>query len=172
MGVNLRRELPRKLFHLSGLALHPLVLWLEPWQEIFWVIILVSITTVEVLRISGRLSVLNRLFGRFMRPGEERRFSGAFYYFWGVGLSFILFPVKPALVGLWVLAVGDAAAGLIGRAHSVAFFICSIVILVAFGYALEPFNILRVLIWTLIERLPRVNDNFTIPISVALTLSW
>ncbi|OAQ20576.1 hypothetical protein [Thermosulfurimonas dismutans] len=172
MGVNLRRELPRKLFHLSGLALHPLVLWLEAWQEIFWVIILVSITTVEVLRISGRFSILNRLFGRLMRSGEERRFSGAFYYFWGVGLAFLMFPLEAALVGLWVLAVGDAVAGLLIRGRSVVLFLCGLAILLVFGYPLDPLNILKVLSWTLVERLPRVNDNFTLPLVVALTLSW
>ncbi len=108
-----------------------------------------------------------------MRPEERRRLSGAFYYLWGVGLAFLVFPQPAALVGLWVLAVADGLAGLFGRGpgHSLVFGTVSLGVVLLWGYPLSGKIMACVVLWTLVEKLPYLNDNFTLPLVVAWTLS-
>lgn len=138
--------------------------------KVFWIAVLILVSLIEFFRLKGKISFLNRYFAKLLRPGEDKRISGSFYYLWGVGLAFLLFPQEPALIGLWVLAVGDALAGLAPKGHSLVFFLCAIFILKIFGYPLDPQNLLKVFLWTAVEKLPRVDDNLTLPLVVALTL--
>ncbi len=155
------------------MIIHPLVLWLGPQAHLLWLVLLPGVTLVEGLRLRGRLPVLERFFGALMRPEEKKRPSGAFYYLWGVGLAFCLFPQSAALTGLWVLAVADGLAGLFGRdiLHSVVFGVLSLGVVLLRGYPFSGELLAILLLWTLVERMPYLNDNFTLPLVVAWTLS-
>ncbi len=176
-----RHEVFRKLFHLTGLVFHPLTVLLYDWKDILWGTLLLTVTLVEVLRVRGKLPFLNRLFSPLMRTEEFKRPSGTLYFLWGVGGSFVLFPLSNALLALWVLCVSDTLAALVGQLFgrlklgrktlegAVAFFSSSVIILKVFGYPLSPLNLVIVLSWTLLELTPRANDNLTLPLWVALS---
>ncbi|MBX6422125.1 hypothetical protein [Thermosulfurimonas sp. F29] len=166
------REVYRKLLHLSGLILHPLVLWLGARSVLLWGPLLVGVTAFEILRLCGRGWFPPGL-GKLLRPEEKRRPTGTFYYLWGVGLAFLLFPVRAALAGLWVLALADALAGLSGRGlrHHLVFFLTALLVALGWGHPPSLPLILKVLLWTLIEALPGLNDNLTLPLAVAVTWS-
>jgi len=169
----LKREFYRKLYHFSGLLLHPLILILGNWSWVLWVILLPLVSLLELLRLRGAFPQFFNLFRPFMRPWEKEHLSGTFYYLWGVGLAFVFFPLKPALVGLWVLALADGLAGLCGRGplHSLAFFLTAVLILLGFGYPFSLKTLFWSLLWTGIERWSWPDDNFTLPLAVAFILS-
>lgn len=163
------RELPRKLFHLSGLIFHPIALVLADYRRPFFLALLLAITLFEALRLRGRLRLPGRL-SALLREGELRRPTGTFYYLWGVGLSFLLFPLREALCGLWVLALGDGISGLFGRGplHHLAFFALSLGVLLSFGLPFGEKTLLLAGLLTLLEALPFPDDNLTLPLATAL----
>ncbi len=163
------RELPRKLFHLSGLLFHPLALILGDYRRLFFLSLLLAITLFETLRLTGCLRLPGRL-SSLLRESEFRRPTGTFYYLWGVGLSFLLFPLKAALCGLWVLALGDGISGLFGRGplHHLVFFALSLCVFLFFGLPFGGKILLLSGILTLIEALPFPDDNLTLPLATAL----
>ena len=169
----MKREFYRKLFHFSGLVLHPLILALGERAWILWAVLLPLVSLLELLRLRGAFPKFFRFFEPLMRPVEKERISASFYYLWGVGLSFLFFPLKSALTGLWVLALADGLAGLWGKGflHSVVFFFTSLAILLGFDYPFSPEYLFLILLWTVIEKWSWPDDNFTLPLTVALTLS-
>ncbi len=162
------RELPRKLFHFSGLLFHPLALILGDYRSLFFFVLLIGITFFEALRLVGRLKLPRRL-SALLREGELQRPTGSFYYLWGVGLSFLLFPLREALCGLWVLALCDGISGLFGRGplHHLVFWGLSFSVLLFFGLPFGGKILLLALLLTLIEALPFPDDNLTLPLATA-----
>ncbi|TVQ77812.1 MAG: hypothetical protein EA369_08465 [Bradymonadales bacterium] len=50
----------------------------------------------------------------FVREGEQDRLSGMPYYWWGISLSYLLFPLPIANFAVLFLSIGDPAAALVG----------------------------------------------------------
>jgi len=166
-----QREGARRLFHLCGLLLYPLGKLCKAQALFFWTGLICGVTLLEALRLGGKGRRFFRLFMPLMREEERRRPSGTFWYIWGVGLAFLLFPEKAALSGLVVLALADGLAGLFpqGKIHSAIFWGTSLLVatLLRGGFSWEL--LLKAGLWTLVEALPQVNDNFTLPLAVSLT---
>ncbi len=184
MGIDLSaREIKRKLFHLTGLSLHPLNIWFYDHRFLLWAGLLFLLTVIELARRQGKLPFLNRLFAGLLRPGEDGRLSGTFYYLWGVGLSFLFFPLEYALIGLWVLTLADTASALCGQAVGrlrlgtktlegmLAFWLTSLLILKGFGWSWDLRTLFLALFWAGVEMLPGVNDNLVLPLVVAGSLT-
>lgn len=117
----LLHELRRKLFHLLTLVYLAAYLRLGPSSTAFWLAAWTALVfAVETARL--RLPAFNALviapFRAIVRPHEERRYSGLFYTSVGALATIVLFgPHRLAVsAGLVTLALGDAAAAVVGRA--------------------------------------------------------
>ncbi len=169
----LAQELFRKSIHISGLLFYFLKPWLPLESPLLWLGLIFLISLIEILRSFNILSFLNKIFGLALRKEEFSSFSGAFYYFWGIGLAFLFFPLKIAFIALWILCMADGIAGLFGRTflHSVVFFLSSLCIVFFFLHTLTPTLILKALFWTAIEKIKIIDDNLAIPLAVCVSFS-
>lgn len=184
----LLREAGRKTFHMLSLAYlaayfligYPRILaWLGVW------------TVVVVVVESGRLywrGANDFLFGLFKglsRPEERKRYSGIFHTTVGALIVIVLFGSQPRLVaaGIWCVALGDAAAALVGKAigrirlagskksveGSLACFLVCAAACRALGFGL-PAAAAGALAATIVELLPTTwwfNDNLWMPVAAA-----
>lgn len=112
---------------------------------------------------------------------EGRPYFGAFMFFLAIGLVLLIFPLQAAILSIAIISVSDATATLVGvhlGEHkifynkeksvegSISFFMASFLIAMVL---LSPTKALALaLLTTLVESLPKVNDNFSVPISVGL----
>lgn len=175
-----RLELPRKLFHLSGLLLLLVPRFFGPKAKVIFLALACLVSVIEFLRLKSPAvaRVLEKVFARLMRPEEHQRPSGSFYFFWGVALSFLFFGSFCATLGLLVLAIADPLASLVGTAigrhrflrksleGTVAFFLMSLLIFYLTGFAFKSALFLA-LLSAFLENLSPVNDNFILPLGVS-----
>ncbi len=177
-----RLEVSRKLFHLSGIFFLFIPIIFKDRAKVAFLSLACLVSGIEFLRLrSFRIThVLTKIFGRFMRPAEETRLSGSFYYIWGVALSFFFFDRSFALKGLLVLAIADPLASLIGIKFgrhrffrktlegTLMFFLVSTLILY---FSKEPLQsaILIGIICALSENIIPFNDNFVLPLIVSIS---
>jgi dolichol kinase len=115
----LRRELARKAVHLSSAALP--VAYAAGYPRV-WLLgalaaLLILAVCVEVVRLrSVRAGLLfTRLTGPMLRTHEHTRWSGATWLLASFGLSVLLFPRPVAVAAMLAVALGDAAAAIVGR---------------------------------------------------------
>ena len=111
----------RKLVHLASGLVPVGYLWLDLTRRDALVILgILSLPFLALDLGRGYLPSLNRAFlTRFawaMRGTEEGRLTGAFYSLVGAWLTILLFEKRAACAALLILAVGDTAAALVGRA--------------------------------------------------------
>ncbi len=175
-------ELPRRLFHLAGLFLLLVPYYFsETETRIIFLALALGEGLLEVFRLRspkiGRLWL--RWFAPLLRPGEEKKFSGSFFYLWGVALSFLFFDKSCAVSGLLVLAIADPVAGFFHArsrrtflkktlAGTLAFFFLSWALLGAFW---GPWKALgAALSAAILENLSPLNDNFLLPLFVSAFL--
>ncbi len=177
-GNNL--EIPRKLFHLSGILLLFIPYIFKTQAKIIFLALVCLVSTIEFLRLRSHLiaNVLVKIFGHLMRPLERKKLSGSFYYLWGVSLSFLFFDKISATKGLLILAIADPLASLIGIKFgnhrflkktlegTLAFFLVSILILYCFKESLHNALIIGA-ICALAENVIPINDNLILPLLVA-----
>jgi len=118
-NLNLRRKLLHASFGLFLASLHhniPREIFLP-----FMFLSIVIILLVEFLRYNTQgceflHNLLFFLFGRSLRKHEmEGNFTGAFYYFLGIGLTSYIFSPTTASLGICQLALADPSASYFGR---------------------------------------------------------
>ena len=116
------------------------------------------------------------------RKGEYS-LRGPITYFLGSLIAVILFPELIAVIAILILSIADAASTLVGKSYgihklrinskkswegSITFFIASLMILYLF---LDPLKALTIAITvSVVEMLPDMDDNITIPIATGLLL--
>ncbi len=181
-------EINRKLIHLSS-AIFPVAyyFWFQrhTMTGIMTVIALVFFT-VEYLRLRGSVlsGLLKPIFGLAIRSHETDRLTGAAFVFLGNLVVIALFPKMVAIPALLVLAVSDTAAALVGipcgkhrlgnksLEGSTAFFIVSLGLLALFPNIPWIGKFGAAAIGTIVEALINyIDDNITIPLAVAATIS-
>lgn len=185
------KNLWRNLFHVStgvfAVAMYELV-WGKTGMLILGASVLVTFFALDVLRrvwpeTNGLL--VGRLFGRISRPAEAHKLPSATWYMGALLLGVALFSQHAIEVGTLVLAFGDPAAALAGKAWgrrklfrdksvagSFAFVITASVFVVAFllvvGHSLYTAVIIGVcasVAGAVAELFShRMDDNFTIPL--------
>ncbi len=109
----------RKAIHLGMIVLPVLYAgWLDRTQAtVLAAIMVLGSALVEwVRRGRGRPTRLfEACFGSAIRPEERRGFLGSMHYSLGVLATVLIFDRSAAVAGLLFLAVGDAAASMVGR---------------------------------------------------------
>jgi len=118
----------------------------------------------------------------FERPGEAM-LRGPLLFFTGSLIVYEFFPLYTAIAAILVLAISDSASTLVGRiwgTHrlpmnkqktwegSTTFFVGALAVLVFFTSPARAVSI--ALAAAIVEMAPRMDDNITVPIAVALML--
>lgn len=112
---------------------------------------------------------------------KKRPYTGAIMFMLAVGLTFLVFPEKAAILAVLVVSISDSLSALVGihlgetklpHNHdkslegSSAFFLTAMLIALLFT---SPVNSLVIAMGgSLAESLPSIDDNFSVPITVAV----
>jgi dolichol kinase/phosphoserine phosphatase len=187
-GVTLRQtailhEAFRKAIHSCSIAVPVLAAW---WRTpTLWLVGSVTVVYLlsEVMRLMGvAVPVFSTVTWRAMRPNEPRGIVvGPFLFGVGIFIAIALFQPAAATVGVLVLAIGDSAASLIGRAFgntplpynpgktllgSLSLF--AVGVLIGIFFVSVPWAILVGAVASLVESLPLgPTDNLLLPLATA-----
>lgn len=112
----MHKEVLRQLTHLSGLIFVFIAQYLDKLQAsaLFLGIGAFFLIYSEYVRRTKALFGFRDLVYKFEKRKAVKPFIGAYWFYIGCGLSFILFPHKAALAASAILAVGDSFSTLIG----------------------------------------------------------
>ena len=180
-------EFKRKLLHFASSMIGLSVIYLD--REIILPILIISSIVFpffDYLRINNTTisNFYNTYFQSITRSFESKKLTGATFVFWGALLTYILFDQKVAGIALIVMSLADAMAAIIGVGFgktkllnkslegSFVFFMTTLFILYIFEIPLMV-SLMVSLLTTLTEliEIPKINDNVSIPITVALLLT-
>lgn len=201
MSCRTQLQWGRKLLHLSaagvGLLLYgvlgcsraTILTVLGAW------LMTATITELCRRRFPGFNVALCLFFAPIMRERERHRISSASWYIASMWMVFLLAPREVALIVLWLVGVGDTAAGVVGarwgrwrltphlsvEGMAAAFAVCFVGVYGMAGYwlpslrftgaSLMAFVGLVALVGTLAESLfPHLDDNLVIPLLGAPTV--
>jgi dolichol kinase/phosphoserine phosphatase len=179
----MRHEAFRKAIHSCSIVVPVLATW---WKNpTLWLIGAVTLTYLlsEVMRLLGvAVPVFSSITWRAMRPAEPRMVvAGPFLFGVGIFAAIAFFEPAAATVGVLVLAIGDSAASLVGRAFgnttlpynpgktilgSLSLF--AVGVLVAIFFVSVPWALLVGAVASLVESLPLgPSDNLLLPLATA-----
>ncbi len=187
-------EIPRQIVHLSGLLFVLIAQLLDKWlsASMFLSVGLFFFVYSEYARRTTALFGLRNFIRKFEKRGPLRPFTGAYWFYIGCGITFILFPHKAASLASAILAVGDSFSTIIGvqfgkhklinrksAEGSLAFFITSFMAALLFASPAVAF--MASLIASVVELLtpPKLNkrsrwlldDNLLIPLITGFAVS-
>ena len=119
-------EAKRQLVHLSGLLFVFLAQFTDGAVAAFYFFMIAATFLLysehvrrEKKRIVGLLDMVEKRFHdfvvRFEREGASRPFLGAFWFYVGCGIAFLLFPLAIASAACAMLAVGDSLSTFFGK---------------------------------------------------------
>lgn len=114
----LRREIGRKAFHVSSVAL-PALVWVLPRPVAVAGLLVVAMTAVAVdfTRLQFRWARYHflRRTRTLLRTHERHGFAGATYMVAAYAVALLLFPTPVAVAGMLYNGLGDASAALVGK---------------------------------------------------------
>jgi dolichol kinase len=192
-----RREIARKTIHLVGLAV-PVIYFFTP--RTLAVQILAVLSTISIAldfvrhrhRATGH--VFNGIFGGILRSHEQdplsKQMNSVSWFFIAATLSAAVFPKYITIVSVTMALFGDALSAIVGMQFgrrrtfrgksfegSSAFFLVALAVVMLFPkIANDPreylIGVVAAAVGTLVELLSTdaVDDNFTVPLSIALTM--
>ena len=185
--LTFKNELKRKLVHFASAIIGLSIIYLD--REIILPLLILSsiiFPFFDYLRINNKTisNFYNIYFLSITRSFESKKLTGATFVFWGALLTYILFDQKVTGIALIIMSLADAMAAIIGVGFgktkllnkslegSFAFFITTFLILYIFEIPIIISLIVSSLatLTELIE-IPKINDNISIPIVVALLLT-
>jgi len=173
-------EIQRKMVHLCGLAI-PIGYALTSEETALAVVLIffLCFLSIDLLRrFHGRTASLfhKYLYGNVLREEEKTGLMGSTYYLFSALLTILFFPRPIAIVSLLILILSDTCAALVGKGigrtrifgktleGTLAFFFCSLVIVLIYPQTDRVSGILGALGAAVIEVLPiPLDDNLTIP---------
>jgi dolichol kinase len=182
----LHLELRRQSVHFLGILAVPVMLYVERTAATVmlggFLMLLIALSFYRAKRTFDARWLETFILKR-ERPGAFP-LSGAVFFFLGAFCAFLLYSPLYAAAATAVLAVGDSASTVIGKLWgkhklpltggrswegSAAFFAFSFVVLLLF---VQPQKALLVAaLSAAVEALPRLDDNFTVPIAAGLFLT-
>lgn len=189
-------ELNRKLLHISSiwiilfisLAKKQVVLVTLGFLALFLIIIEITRTALPLFRGFTNKSLVN-----FLREKEaSSQVTGATFFICGTYLTYLFFSSQITIISLLILILSDSFASFIGINYgkvrfwnktlegSTAFFIMTISIITLGNYYYNlHYSILKIFIISLIVSLvelssakTHINDNFSIPLTASLAMSY
>lgn len=108
-SVGLKEEIIRKFIHISsGIVIS--VLYAISQKDLLIIILpflILIILCLEALRFKGMVSV------PFLRDREEKKIGGYAFFILGAFISILVFPKQIAIASILMLAIGDAASGIV-----------------------------------------------------------
>jgi len=111
--------LPRRIFHALAGSTIPLAGIFAPRPELAVALAVLAVGSLALDLTRFRVSWLNRLFLRGLRPllksSESRRVTGATWLLLAAALAFLVFDREVAVTAFFYLSLGDPAAALVGR---------------------------------------------------------
>ena len=177
-------EIFRKIIHISSLAI-PLFYFFLIKDKNVMATILITLTSISLLIEHARLNregyvrfFFHKYLKSVLRTKElEGHFTGATWMLIGFTSSVIIFDFEVSVLALLFLSVGDAVAGLVGRAlpfgkiwdKSILGSLSGFLFCVLFGLFINTLSLEIVIFGAFsgmfIELIPlKINDNFSIPI--------
>jgi dolichol kinase len=191
-------EILRQLVHLSGLVFIALAWFIE---KSLVGILFIFYSEYVCRRDRGQKTMLSRIECRlrdfafiFERKDARRPFAGAFWFYFGAGLAFLVFPLNAASAAGATLAVSDSLSTIIGKKlgrHAIlgrktvegtaAFFLSSLFIcLLFFSPAIAVAGAAAAALAELLPEWNRISrsrlsglldDNLLIPLMTGLTIT-
>lgn len=121
----MRVELPRQLIHLSGFLFIVMAQFLDKVLLSFY-LLTISVTFFiyslylereekKLLKIIESVEMKMRDFIFRFERGGNRPFTGAIWFFFSAGISFLIFPLDIASASVFMLSIGDSISTLIGK---------------------------------------------------------
>ena len=111
--------LPRRIFHILAGSTIPLAGIFAPRPELAVALAVLAVGSLALDLTRFRVSRLNRLFLRGLRPllksSESGRVTGATWLLLAAALAFPVFDREVAVAAFFYLSLGDPAAALVGR---------------------------------------------------------
>lgn len=177
-------EIRRKIVHLATIII-PIFYHLTSKDIIltFLIPFFIFYLSIDILRRFHKglgLIFKRHFFNRVLREKEVTSFMGSTYFLFSIILTIILFPKEIAILSILFLIISDAVAALAGKLFgkvsifdktvegSIAFFLTSILIVLAYPNISLIQGILGSIGATVIEFLPlKIDDNLTIPLGSA-----
>ena len=185
--LSFKNEFKRKIVHFASAIIGLSIIYLD--REVILPFLIVSaiiFPLLDYMRINNKFvsNFYNSYFHSITRSFESKKLTGASFVFWGALITYILFEPKVAGIALIVMSLADANAAIIGVGYgntkllnkslegSFAFYVTTFTILYIFKIPLIISLFISV-IATLTEliEIPKINDNISIPLSVAFFLS-
>lgn len=190
---NFKQELLRKLIHLSSLWIP--ILYLNV-KTAFMLKILLPLSTmaimIEILRrfFPAFNNFILSIIGKLMRNTEEKSFTGATYLFISSTLTIAFFDKEIAIFALTILIISDSLSALVGKkigkipvagktlegslAFALSAFLVYYIYINYYFFDLpliaSSFAILAATLAELFSKKLKIDDNFTIPLVISLTL--
>ena len=196
--MNLASESLRKSLHLLLIAVPLTYYFLGKWPTLA-ILAPVALITVTLDHLRQSKPKLNEFFIKILGPVlrkhelDGKKLCGASWVAMGAFVNFLLFKEVIAVTAFTILVVSDCLAALVGKAivskpffeksvaGSAAFAVSGLVVLIICGsiFGARPwfyiFGLFALFCVTMIEARPslfNIDDNFAIPISFSLVMSF
>ena len=185
--LSFKNEFKRKIVHFASTIIGLSIIYLD--REVVLLFLIVSaiiFPLLDYMRINNKFvsNFYNSYFHSITRSFESKKLTGASFVFWGALITYILFEPKVAGIALIVMSLADANAAIIGVGYgntkllnkslegSFAFYVTTFTILYIFKIPLIISLFISVIAtFTELIEIPKINDNISIPLSVAFFLS-
>ena len=185
--LSFKNEFKRKIVHFASAIIGLSIIYLD--REVILPFLIVSaiiFPLLDYIRINNKFvsNFYNSYFHSITRSFESKKLTGASFVFWGALITYILFEPKVAGIALIVMSLADANAAIIGVGYgntkllnkslegSFAFYVTTFTILYIFKIPLIISLFISVIAtFTELIEIPKINDNISIPLSVAFFLS-
>ena len=185
--LSFKNEFKRKIVHFASAIIGLSIIYLD--REVVLLFLIVSaiiFPLLDYMRINNKFvsNFYNSYFHSITRSFESKKLTGASFVFWGALITYILFEPKVAGIALIVMSLADANAAIIGVGFgdtkllnkslegSFAFYVTTFTILYIFKIPLIISLFISVIAtFTELIEIPKINDNISIPLSVAFFLS-
>ena len=185
--LSFKNEFKRKIVHFASAIIGLSIIYLD--REAILPLLIVSaiiFPLLDYMRINNKFvsNFYNSYFHSITRSFESKKLTGASFVFWGALITYILFEPKVAGIALIVMSLADANAAIIGVGYgntkllnkslegSFAFYVTTLTILYIFKIPLIISLFISVIAtFTELIEIPKINDNISIPLSVAFFLS-